>query len=932
MPSPAPPNDPNGWSMCTEDLPDFDRRFIFASGPFVLQPGAVNELIIGVVWVPDFDYPCPDITRILFADDVSQSLFDNCFDITDGPDAPDVDWIELDREIIGVMTNDTVKSNNAFLGYHEPDLQAPDFHPITGEPLEFPDDSYFFEGYLVYQLAGPEVSVGDLGNPDKAKLVQRFDIKNGVREIYNWKPIENVGAGSSEFLWVPELQVQGLDNGLSHTFRITRDEFASGADTRLINHKKYYFTVVAYAYNNYADFNPETGVGQRRPYLQGRSNVKTYTVIPRPITDRKLNTEYGDGATITRVDGVGVGGNFVDISDETRQAILDGSFDGTITYKDGRGPIAVKIYNPLDVVEGEFELTFIDDNLSNNKLDGDVRWQLRRLDDNSAPLVSDTTIDVLNEQILSSFGFSIAIAQTPEAGQAGKGTNGVIGYEEEYAVDGAPTWFAAIPDDLPTNPVGIFNMMATNSGEPDFDKDQDRAFANVGPGYFMPFALTDYRDGRLNAPAFYVTPMWRANGNLIRPGNDVPEQLARLNNVDIVFTSNKDLWSRCVIVETRSERDYDDPVDIFGQPIVGFEVPAEGDRKQFDLRYGLSVGKDDNDGDGYPDPDGTVLLNANGQVVTGSDGNPLPQRGMGWFPGYAIDVETGKRLNIFFGENSAYSRANGFLDQYDGGVPNGDDMMFNPSSQIFLPTPGITSTTIFNFFTGGQHFIFVTDQEYDECESIRQRLDPDIPGNSQFKKVLPLKNITWTSLPITIPGEELLSYAEGLIPNDLTIKLRVDNPYAVSEGTGEFNGYPTYRFKLEGVAPEPLDEVGVQNQLDMINVVPNPYFGFSDYETNEFDNIVKITNLPPKCVVTIYTLDGKFIRQYNRDERGAIPEGNNRGIPAAQVIPDIEWDLKNSRGIPVASGVYLIHVQAEGLGERTLKWFGINRQFDPAGL
>ena len=27
---------------------------------------------------------------------------------------------------------------------------------------------------------------------------------------------------------------------------------------------------------------------------------------------------------------------------------------------------------------------------------------------------------------------------------------------------------------------------------------------------------------------------------------------------------------------------------------------------------------------------------------------------MGWFPGYAIDVESGCRLNIFFGENSVY--------------------------------------------------------------------------------------------------------------------------------------------------------------------------------------------------------------------------------------------------------------------------------------
>ncbi|RMF20505.1 MAG: hypothetical protein D6765_16810, partial [Bacteroidetes bacterium] len=204
---PSPPNDPNGWSMCTEDLPEYDRRFIFASGPFVLQPGAVNELIVGIPWVPDFDYPCPDITRILFADDVAQALFDNCFPRFDGPDAPDVDWIELDREIIAVLTNDTLTSNNAFLQYHEVDLKAPAYHPLTGEPLEFPDDSYFFEGYLVYQLAGPEVSRGDLDNPDKARLIQRFDIENGVKEIYNWKPIRNVGAGSNEFLWVPELQV-----------------------------------------------------------------------------------------------------------------------------------------------------------------------------------------------------------------------------------------------------------------------------------------------------------------------------------------------------------------------------------------------------------------------------------------------------------------------------------------------------------------------------------------------------------------------------------------------------------------------------------------------------------------------------------------------------------------------------------------------------
>ena len=51
-----------------------------------------------------------------------------------------------------------------------------------------------------------------------------------------------------------------------------------------------------------------------------------------------------------------------------------------------------------------------------------------------------------------------------------------------------------------------------------------------------------------------------------------------------------------------------------------------------------------------------------------------------------------------------------------------------------------------------------------------------------------------------------------------------------------------------------------------------------------------------------------------------------------QITPALEWDLKNSKGIPVASGVYLIHINAEGLGERVIKWFGVARKFDPSGL
>ncbi|CAA6810668.1 MAG: Unknown protein, partial [uncultured Aureispira sp.] len=100
---PSFPNETGGgaWSMCTESLSGLDQRFLHTSGPFVLKPGATNEMISGVVWVPSIpDYPCPTLTPLVEADVLAQNLFDNCFKITDGPDAPYIDVIEMNQELV----------------------------------------------------------------------------------------------------------------------------------------------------------------------------------------------------------------------------------------------------------------------------------------------------------------------------------------------------------------------------------------------------------------------------------------------------------------------------------------------------------------------------------------------------------------------------------------------------------------------------------------------------------------------------------------------------------------------------------------------------------------------------------------------------------------------------------------------------------------
>jgi len=923
-----PPNDPNGWSMCTANLPFGDRRTIQASGPFRLQPGAVNELIIGVPWVPDIDYPCPDLERLFRADRLAQGLFDNCFDLLDGPDAPNVDWIELNRQVIAVLSNKFPSKNLNEL-YEEIDILAPDTLKNHPDPALRESVKYKFEGYLIYQVANPNVSTADFDDLEKSRLVYQVDIRNGISKIYNWVEIRN--PNNNDLVYYPELMVDGGDDGLRHTFPIVEDRFATGNDKRLVNHKKYYYAVLAYGYNNFQTFDPvkRPVEGQPRPYLPGRKAadgpIRIFTVVPRPIVDRVLNATYGEGLAITRLEGTGNNSNYLDFAPGTYDMLFSPGLQDTILdYQVGRGPITVTIFNPLEVKDGQYELRFVETNTGDTKLDPNARWELRRLPD-GAVIASDRTIADLNEQIIAEYGFSVTIAQAPLAGSyywaqlqpknfinPGE-TNGALGASLEYA-DPENPWLTAIVDRGSDVAGGIFNFIKTGKFERDVNYDPIEALSTMGEGWFVPYALCDWQ---LDSTRF-VTPAWTPQqltlsesvmGGSLEPipANSTTSRyykLATLPNVDIVLTSDTSRWSRCIVVETASK--YYTSSDFPKNPALLTESPANKPRVSFDTRYALSVGKTDMNNDSLPDPDGAVDQN----------GNPL--RGMGWFPGYAIDVETGQRLNIFFGENSVYSRS---VD------PNytGRDMLWNPTNQFLTDNP----QEYYDFVLGGQHWVYVTNTAYDGCEALRRRLHPEYalsPALSDVNKVPQMRSIAWAGMLMLAPDAQMKTLREGLIPNETVYKLRVTRPfdtwYNDADGKKK-NGLPRYQFKIEGRQSTDQDNVQIANALDSIKVVPNPYYGFSQYEISQFSNVIKITNLPAKCTVTIYSLDGKFIRQYRRDEVYA---------PYKQITPDLEWDLKNNKGIPVASGVYLIQVQAPGLGERTIKWFGISRQFDPSGL
>jgi hypothetical protein len=126
-------------------------------------------------------------------------------------------------------------------------------------------------------------------------------------------------------------------------------------------------------------------------------------------------------------------------------------------------------------------------------------------------------------------------------------------------------------------------------------------------------------------------------------------------------------------------------------------------------------------------------------------------------------------------------------------------------------------------------------------------------------------------------------------------------------------GRPLYEFTVEGMEPTTNVNNIAEEAPELIKLVPNPYYAYSSYEVDKLDNRVKIINLPERCNVKIYTLNGILVREFSKDDPN---------------ISSLDWDLKNHARIPIASGVYLIHVNVPGVGEKVLKWFGVMRPVD----
>lgn len=852
------PDDPassSGWHEKSAGNTPGDRRYIQSSGPFTLEPGAVNYVTVGVVWARATTGGATGSLGLLrLASDKAQKLFNNNFDIIDGPDAPTVLTNELDREIVFTFT----ETNTSKVEKYREQVRG----SFQSQTID-----YRFQGYIVYQLADASVTVADLDNVDRARIVFQCDKKDDVSQIINQEFDDKVQVS------VPVEKVDGANEGIVHSFTLTEDLFAS-SDKRLVNFKSYFYLVLSYA-------NATNDPNEDIQFLGGRRIAGPIRVIPHKPEPRGEGTElgatYGDGPVITRVAGRGNGGNILEITEEMEKEILNSPTNKVdrLDYKGGAGPVNIKVIDPFKIKKGDYELRFIDsvflrtpassiqDSITNPFR---TTWMLTRLNSNDSIVYSDTVINIDNEQVLPEWGISVSINQAVGPGDPFNiedNSNGFLEATMTFENNEKP-WLTGLQDNdaFSTSPgLSWFNWIrAGRNGSPTFsDQPFTHDFAINGVEVDPREKWEDMLDGRIAPYVLAARAPANAQGRTTygpaysqQPIGDNP--ISELASVDLVITPDKSKWTKCVVIEMSEDA-----------------ALSIGNAEKFQLRRSPSVDK-------------------NFQPLNNGE------QGRSWFPGYAINLETGERLNIIFGEDSNLPNE------------NGTDMIWNPTSNTFSSQGSVIGGKHYFYIMGSYRAINYVGPIYDEGNEYM----PLLASTSVLNRRRVLSQAMYVMPALAETG---VNFNSGIPPYEVRIRIRAKRPYANYNATNDTTinkGMPLYTFNTDDIVADENSKAAKKSALDLIGVVPNPYYAHSQYEGSRLDNRIKFINLPKKTTIKIFTFSGTLVRTIKKDDEQTF----------------VEWDLKNQANVPIASGMYIVHVDAEGVGTKVLKWFGIMRQID----
>jgi hypothetical protein len=211
-----------GW-ICTENR---DMRQMTNTGPFVMQKGVENEIVLAYV-VGRGANPLDGITVARAIDDGAQNIFDLNFLAPVPPPAPQV----------------TITSSDDFI-----DLIWQTHRQVT-YVSQTPTWDLKFEGFQVFAFK-TNIPVDVVSGQENSTLVARYDLNNFIKNVYK----ENSETGGIELLYPVSSAANQMDYSLYSDpstgkirLRIFNDPFNPGQ--KIVKGRPYYFAVTSYALN-----------------------------------------------------------------------------------------------------------------------------------------------------------------------------------------------------------------------------------------------------------------------------------------------------------------------------------------------------------------------------------------------------------------------------------------------------------------------------------------------------------------------------------------------------------------------------------------------------------------------------------------------------------------------------------------------------------
>jgi hypothetical protein len=841
-----------GW-LDGQQHPPGDRRAGMASGPFTMAAGDTQEVVVAEI-AAQGSSNINSVSLLKAYDKVAQDAYDKFFVLPSPPAVPVASGVGLDQQVV------------LNWGY---DLARVD------ETESLNREKFTFQGYNVYQLLDPTKTKDDIATGDVVRITT-FDIIDNIKAVKD--RIVDPVSGEEEIV----VKQFGGDYGIERSFTIDKNYLTNSP---LNNGSRYYFAVTSYAIYNQS--------GEPDPVQVPNNLENTFivmTVVPQS-TDPGVTygEDPGSELEVDHYTGLADGAPFVNVVDPSattghqyelfftsRQEIrnANGDWVPASLIKRSHQP------NDPDTLTGSsIDISAIYPSLPSMPIELHFYYNYVSVDDNwtdGIELDIEPGITIVDFPSFEAGGGTIdpVITGDPSIGyhiEMGDVT-GIL--SEDGIFHGGEEWLVYV--ELFTPPKSV-DWVCWDDG--------------YSGGYLNAEGTTTIEEiGFVSRTALY----WNVK--------DLDANVIKLENQPVV--DGVSLYPR-----------RDDLPTGFGtnsaQVADGFEIGVLGsyDAPITPFDYSLNEGSTSRIGTGSsPSATRTVfndytlfglptswVIDAFGVGSTNLDTlqQDIEIRYTGILdttvvtdPGGNIDtlitVASGGQMASVFGtvqgaanvRNHPFNPSPGtnaaFLLRIPIEVWNKDEnrqlnVAFRDREQA-LPTD-TTADKFFSWNPNARNYMCVINSDYDETKIVPVTQDPTDPENAFATWV-----VVWYSTRLVVGDVVTISYA---------------NPFQI--------GVDTYRFTTTASA---YSNDLAADDINKINVFPNPYYGVNPQEINKYERFVTINHLPDFATIRVFNLAGQLVRTIEKTDPGQFQR----------------WDLTTDSGLPVASGLYIIYVDMPELG------------------